>query len=483
MRTPREADRARRIVRDSGGDELVERLEHLDAHRSERRPPAHPSPPAPRSEDSFDADVIVAGGGLWSLLAPLLARRGLSVIVVERARAGASHREWNASARELEALVRVGLVDAETLGRLIVARYDRGTCRFASGSDYPVRGVLDCAVDAGALLEHARSASERAGVRIFDRHTVLAESASAHGVRVRTASAAGTTELTARVLVDARGVASPYATADLVCPTVGGVLRGLDEGSERHQVDPSVGEILATVDGIEDGRQHVWEGFPGRPGETTVYVFYYAHATERTPLLELYARFFETLPTYKRGDAKLVRPTFGFIPGWSRLGAAPTSPHRRIVLVGDAAARQSPLTYCGFGATLRSLEGAADHVARVSANEPSLHGTCAVDDAPIHGLTGVLARMMAARCFVGHELNDLLDAAFASLHELGNDGYGRLLRDEMTMPEFVGFLRETAKRHPRVWGEVRRGLGLSAVGRWGAGLVGQALKGALLPSA
>lgn len=480
--TSYDVDRARSIVREAGGEELASRLDHLDAHRSERRPKAETPPPSPpESGCAYDADVIVAGGGLWSILAPLLALRGLSVIVLERSRTGESHREWNASEEELQALVRVGLVDSDTLERLIVARYDYGTCRFASGSDYPVQGVLDRAVDAGALLHHARETSERAGVRLLDRHTVLAESTSRHGVRVRAASPHGTIDLTARVLVDARGVASPYATADLVCPTVGGVLRGLEEGDGRQQMNPRVGEILATIDGIEDGRQHVWEAFPGRAGETTVYVFYYAHATERTPLVDLYARFFETLPRYKAGNAQLVRPTFGFIPGWSRLAPGPRSPDRRIVLVGDAAARQSPLTYCGFGATLRSLEKTIEHVARL-AHDEAPRGS-AVDDAPIHGLTGALARMMAARCFEGHALNDLLDAAFATLHELGNPLYARLLRDEMTTSEFVGFLTRTAKRHPQVWGEVRRGLGFAAAGRWSAALMGQVVKGALGQSA
>lgn len=466
-------DHARSRVAEAGGADLLERLDHLDATRRERAP-AHEAPPRPARDDAFDADVVVAGGGLWSLLAPLLAARGLRVVVLERARAGQSHREWNASGPELQALVRAGLVDEPTLERLVLARYDYGTCRFASGGDYPVTGVLDHAVDAGALLLHARQESERRGVRMLDGHLVLSHATSEHGARVRAQGKDGVVELTARVLVDARGAASPYATADLVCPTVGGVLEGLEEGSGPDQIDPRVGEILATVDEIEEGRQHVWEAFPGRRGETTVYLFYYAHAAEQATLAELYARFFDSLGSYKRGDARLVRPTFGFIPGWSRLSAPPRTNDPRVVLVGDAAARHSPLTYCGFGQTLRSLERCADEVtARVEGKPAS---ECAVDDAPIHALTGALAHMMAARAFAGGELNQLLDAAFKTLHELGNEAYAQLLRDEMTVRDFVRFLRLTADRHPRVWGQVMRGLGPWTAGRWGLGLARQMLR-------
>ncbi len=460
-------------VRAAGGPELVERLEHLDRVRTARiTSPAlgeHPGAVRPPERgDALDADVIIAGGGLWLLLAPLLVASGLSVIVVERARAGAVHREWNASRPELEALVRVGLLTHVELEAMIVAHYREGTCRFAGGGTYPVRGVLDHAVNAGLLLEHARRLGQTRGVVFADYSTVEAESASEHGVRVRIRDASGAErELAAAVLVDARGVCSPYSSADLVCPTVGGVLGGLAQGSAEDPscIDPNVGEILATIDDVSAGRQHVWEAFPGRTGETTVYLFHYANAREVSPLMDLYARFFAELPRYKRGDARLLRPTFGFIPGWSRLVPAPKAPHSRIVLVGDAAARQSPLTYCGFGATLRSLGRAADTVQGLVAGRPA--PACAVDDAKVHGLTGALASVMATRALRGAALNALLDAAFHTLWSMGNEPYARLLRDEMSPREVATFLRRTAVRHPSVWRTVLRIMPPASLGLWG----------------
>ena len=464
--------RARSLVREAGGDALVERLEHLDRLRVNAAPPRDATSrlAAPDGGGAVDFDVVIAGGGLWSLLAPILAARGLRVAILDRARVGAAHREWNASDGELRALVATGLVTPSELEALVVARYRSGVCRFHGGGTYPVDGVLDCAVDAGPLLSIGRDRGAERGVTFLDGHEVVAHAAGASRVAVRALFGDSTRELTARLLVDARGAASPHATADLVCPTVGGTMVGLAEGDAPDEVDPAIGEILATVDGIEGGRQHVWEGFPGRAGETTVYLFYYSRAGAAVSLIALYARFFATLASYKRGDARMLRPTFGLIPGWSRLSPAPRAPDRRVVLVGDAAARHSPLTYCGFGATLRSLAPSADAIERRLTTTRAGDDASIVHDAPIHALTGVLAHMMASRAFAGDELNQLLDAAFHTLHAMGNRPYAALLRDEMSVAEFVAFLRKTASRHPAVWGKVARGLGAATVGRWGLGL-------------
>jgi len=138
-------DEARARVREAGGAELLERLDHLDRHR--REPPLRAEPPAkPAGGARTDFDVAIVGGGLWSMLAPVLAARGVGVAVFDRARVGAAHREWNASGPELRALVEAGVVSEADLAELIVARYDYAICRFHGGASYPVVGVLDHAV-------------------------------------------------------------------------------------------------------------------------------------------------------------------------------------------------------------------------------------------------------------------------------------------------------------------------------------------------
>ncbi|MGK3967009.1 lycopene cyclase [Sorangium sp. So ce118] len=474
----RELDAARGRVREAGGEALLARLEHLDAARAAPPGPGEPRQgPAVRPPDrgaAADYDVAIAGGGLSLLLAPLLASAGLRVAVLDRARIGAAHREWNAGTAEVAALSASGLLAEDEVERLIVARYTEGLCRWHGGGTYPVRGVLDHAVDAGGLLAAARARAEALGVALLDGHALVGHAEGPDAVALAVAEAgsgAAPRALSARLLVDARGAASPYATADLVCPTVGGVLTGLAEGDGERQIRHDVGEILATTEDVEEGRQHLWEAFPGRRGETTVYLFYYARSGDVGPgaLLSLYARFFRLLSRYKEGDARLVRPTFGFIPGWSRLSAPPRAPGRRVRLVGDAAARHSPLTFCGFGANVRELAATAADLAR-AVREPG--APSAARDAPVHAGTGALAALMArppggAR---GGEMNALLNTAFAVLHAMGNDSYAALLRDEMQPADFVRFLRETAARRPEVYREVVSALPIRAIGRWGAGL-------------
>ena len=461
---------ARALVRAAGGDELLERLDHLDAVRARGVPAPDAVSRAPDASAAIDVDVAIVGGGLSLLIAPVLAAHGVRVAVFERARVGAAHREWNASARELAPLVASGLVTAAELDALIVARYEDGTCRFHGGGVHSVRGVLDHAVDASALLAHARSAAVARGVALHDGHTLVSHGEGREGVALRFAlSDGGHRDVVARIMVDARGASSPYATADMVCPTVGGVVAGLAEGDAPDEVDPRRGEILATIDDARDGIQHVWEGFPGRRGETTVYLFHYARASRPTSLVALYARFFADLGRYKRGDARLVRPTFGYITGWSRLTPAPRAPHPRIVLVGDAAARHSPLTLCGFGAMLRSFIPAADAIA-AGVHDPRALGamqTGAAHDASIHALAGALATMLAEAEPSPGALNALLDAAFGTLAAMPNDAYGALLRDEMSPRAFTDFLRLTATKRPSVYREVLSTLGAGRLTRWG----------------
>lgn len=454
------------LIREHGGLELAERLVHLD--RVREAPPRDEVLEGPDADASVDTDVVFMGGGLSLLIAAELARHGVRVVVLERARAGSAHREWNASAEELVPLVEAGIVDWSEMTELVVASYREGICSFHGGSPRTVRGVLDHAVDAGRLLERVRAVAEARGVRFVDHASVTGIGAGSSSVRVRF----GRSEIVARLAVDARGASSPYATADLVCPTVGGVMRGL-------RFAPDVGDILVTTEDAEGGRQHIWEGFPGRPGELTVYLFYYARTqdvADRGALLPLYARFFETIGSYKQGDPALVRPTFGYIPGWSRLVPSPAGPSPRVVLVGDAAARHSPLTFCGFGSMLRSFRPIAAALVRsVESGRPPRASL--LDDEDLHAWTGLLARLMASGALRGSSLNALLDDAFASLEEMGNGSFAALLKDRMTAREFVAFLRRTATRHPAVYGEVMKALGPMKMARWGVHLVRGALAG------
>ena len=193
-------------VREAGGQELVERLVHRTACAL-RRAHLHPRRALPTSARSPTSTWSSQAAAL-AALRPVLAAHGLRVAVLERARAGAVHREWNASGPELQALVRAGLVEATELEALVLARYRAGVCRWHGGGEYAVRGVLDHAVDAAALLEHARRLALARGVEIHDGTELeaLAEGPSGVALAVRASGVART--LTARLLVDGRARAT-----------------------------------------------------------------------------------------------------------------------------------------------------------------------------------------------------------------------------------------------------------------------------------
>jgi lycopene cyclase CruA len=318
--------------------------------------------------------------------------------------------------------------------------------------------------------------AESLGVVFHDGHTLMGHATGERSIALRfiVPAAGPRARWSARLMIDARGAASPSATADLVCPTVGGVLTGLAQGGGPRRDRPRGGG---------DPGDHGGRGGP--PAAHLGGLSRAARRDHRLPLLlrprerggrrlagDFYARFFATLPRYKRGECELERPTFGYIPGWSRLSPAPRPPSPRIVLVGDAAARQSPLTYCGFGATLRSVNRRAPHRrARRGSDAAGLDPV--VHDTPCTRGPGALAHMIASPptdpAQAGRSTGCSTRPSPRSRD--GRRGLRRLLRDEMSgaRTSCASSLDLAAAPGGVPW--VFRVLGAAGVGRWGAGVL------------
>jgi lycopene cyclase CruA len=448
------------------------------------------------------------GGGLSLIYAATLARAGLSVCVFDRRRIGCGHREWNISRRELSPLIESGLYSRAEVERLIRMQYRTGICRFQGGPAYPVREVLDCVVDAEALQAGLRQRAEAAGVTLLDHHSLVGYRSDGRGVTVAVEPTApaqtpqkaqkARRSLRARVLIDALGAHSPHARFDLCCPTVGGVMDGLTLGNDPRDLDPEVGEILVTTEGVEDGQQHIWEGFPapsqgshdgpGHGPAMTIYLFYYQRADEVAaavrrgdhPLLSLYERFFTTLPRYKSGPLRLVRPTYGYIPAYTRLGlrAPPASPRDRVLLVGDAAARHSPLTFCGFGSMIRSFLPVSQGLVRLLGEDRLDRRSLAalwsreegsVSPPALEVMGGLTLMMMPPPGGALEEpdgINELLDAAFATLSGMGETTYAAFLQDSVDASTFITFMLGAAARHPAVYRKVLAHLTPAEAASW-----------------
>ena len=438
----------------------------------------------PPTDDDFD--VVVAGGSLGLLAALALARRGWRGMVFDQRVAGSAHREWNISREEAEALVKGGLFTQADLDAVAMRHYRTGLVRFAAGQapthELWLDNVLDVAIDAGALLRLARAKLEALGVRLLDhrefRAVWLTDTGPARSV-VEVATADGRCErYGARLLVNALGATSPLSLAlagtpfSGVCPTVGTVARGYAAEGPTG-VDLDLGEILVTTShaDAQGRRQLMWEGFPGRHDELTVYLFYYDVVDPARPqsLLDLFEVYFARLAEYKAPgpDFEHRRPVYGFIP--SRHGACPTPTARGVLAVGDASAHQSPLTFCGFGSFVRNLDrvaNLADYALRHERLEAADLAQVSARQTNV-SLMWVFARFMSP-WRGGSEVNDIMNRFLAVLATLGEDAVRRFFQDRTTWRDYTVMLLRFAVAFPTVLLWALEVLGWSGIGRWAA---------------
>ncbi len=331
--------------------------------------------------DTFD--IIYAGGGLNLLHAAVMTcRYGLRVLVFDRFTVGAVHREWNISREELRELLEVGLLTPAELESIIQSEYQDGLVRFFSANihvppaELHLKDVLDVAVDADKLttlcvrkIQEQRPKNGLSNVILHGTTFVRCAVQPTHGVTVDVTNTNGAAHsYGASLLIDGMGSTSPIACQlncgkpfSLVCPTVGTVARGYKRGTATDAVAPALGEVLVSTEDTNKGRQLIWETFPGAGDQVAIYLFYYAETGQRADLLELFDDFFALLPSYKdTSTVEILKPVYGFIPAgynitlpWRK--EQKTLAYDRVLSLGDAAAFQSPLTFCGFGSYVRNL--------------------------------------------------------------------------------------------------------------------------------
>jgi lycopene cyclase CruA len=461
----------------------LERIRQLDARWTtfeQGKLPATPHCTAtPLPSTTAEYDLIYAGGGLGLLHAALMAQRGYRVLLFDRYPVGCAHREWNISHAELDRLVGTGLVSWDELEReIIMARYADGLVRFhAAGSAVPAAelrlpGVLDIALDAGALLQLARRRFEAAGGTVWEGYS-FAQAYADPGQPGRTVvaldAADGRVYLGARLMIDGMGATSPLTLGTQpfsgICPTVGTVV----EGVLGH--DPQLGDILISVADTQGDRQLIWEGFPGRADELTVYVFYYdqvgAQAQHRHSLLNLFEDYFALLPTYKTlgPDFQHLRPVYGYIPARHAIGRP--APLLGVLPLGDASAQQSPLTFCGFGSFVRNLQRTTDLLdlaLRQGLLSPADLRLVSAHQANV-SLNWVFSRFMIP-WGRPQDVNELQNVFARVLNVLGLDVARRFFQDQMTWRDYRIIIMGTLQLYPAIMRTALQVLGWRGIGRW-----------------
>ncbi len=320
-------------------------------------------------------DLIYVGGALGVIHAAVMARRGYRVLLLERMPFGRMNREWNISRSEIQSLIDLQLLTPAEVDSIIGSEYKDGFHKFfdANNPDYAKAAilhtptVLNLSIDSDRLLQICGEKLKAAGGEIWDQTEFIRADVGGDRVTIQATHLPSQTHKTVsgRLLVDAMGTASPIAwqlngihTFDSVCPTVGACI---SSGFPEGVWDTQYGDVLNSHGDISRGRQLIWELFPGRDGELTVYLFHYhqVHPDNPGSLLEMYEDFFTILPEYRRcnmDDLVWRKATFGYIPGhFSVQEGDRRVACDRVMAIGDAASLQSPLIFTGFGSLVRNL--------------------------------------------------------------------------------------------------------------------------------
>lgn len=440
-------------------------------------------------------DALYLGGVLGLINATALAvgaardARPIRIALLDEGKAGSAHREWNISLAELAELVRAGVATWDDLAGVVANRYRAGILRFhAEAIDVPAapmttEEVLDVAVRADALLAHCRRRFVECGGIIHEGRRFrrcYQRTRGRAGSVIEVEGPDGLERYGARLVVDAMGTISPLAWAinrdgalQGVCPTAGTTARGFRRGGDPRAVDPATGEVLITIADVQEGRQLIWEGFPAGEDEYTVYLFYYDRVDPARPqsLLDLFERYFALLPTYKEPGADFahLKPVYGFIPARYHDMRRGTGAARGIVSIGDAAAQQSPLTFCGFGSHTRNLRRITETLRYclthdlLEARHLRHAGAHQANMAPLWGLS----RMMAHR--EGGDpaaVNRIMNVFLATLNDLGPETSRRFLRDNPSWREYTAMMLATLRRQPWVLPALRRALGTRGLAQW-----------------
>lgn len=327
------------------------------------------------TEDRTTYDLIYVGGALGVIHAAVMARLGYRVLLIERLPFGRMNREWNISRDEFQSLIDLGLFTPAEFESVIAREYIDGFHKFFDANNPPqakapilrTPTVLNVGIDAEKLLQVCGDKLRAAGGEIWDETEFIRADIDTNQVTVQLTHlpTRSPRQAVGRLLVDAMGTASPIAwqlnggrAFDSVCPTVGAAIAS---GFEPQVWDADYGDVLNSHGDISRGRQLIWELFPGRDEEITIYLFHYhqVHPDNPGSLLEMYEDFFTILPEYRRCDMdKLVwrKPTFGYIPGHFSVGSRDRQvAFDRLIAIGDAASLQSPLIFTGFGSLVRNL--------------------------------------------------------------------------------------------------------------------------------
>jgi lycopene cyclase CruA len=185
--------------------------------------------------------------------------------------------------------------------------------------------------------------------------------------------------------------------------------------------------------------------------------------------MQLFEDYFALLPEYKRPGATFrhIKPVYGYIPARHSVRRQEAPLLRGVLPIGDSAAQQSPLTFCGFGS----------HVRNLGRTTVLLHQALGADlIGPAHlrpisafqvnvSLNWVFSRFMQP-WDAPDDVNQLQNVFLGVLTELGEDLAQRFFRDQMRWSDYHSMVLGMFRRYPRIVTIAWRVLGPAGLLRW-----------------
>ncbi|MGD1858344.1 MAG: NAD(P)/FAD-dependent oxidoreductase [Leptolyngbyaceae cyanobacterium] len=443
------------------------------------------------SQDILQVDLVYVGGALGVIHAAVMANLGHKVLMIERLPFGRMNREWNISRQEFQSLIDLGLFTEDEFQSLIAREYEDGFNKFFDANNPSIAKapvlhtptVLNIALDSEALLKRCGEKLLAAGGLIWDGTEFEQAQISDDSVTVqaRHRSTGEPRAVKARLLVDAMGTASPIAwqlnngrAFDSVCPTAGACI---SSGFAPAVWDSTYGDVLFSHGDISRGRQLIWELFPAKEDELTIYLFHYhkVHPDNPGSLLTMYEDFFHILPEYRRCNLdKLTwrKPTFGYIPGYFSMGKDDrTIAFDRLITIGDAASLQSPLVFTGFGSLIRNLSRLT-HLLEVALRHDLLKAKHLNQIRAFQSniaITWLFSKGMmvpTGQAIPPARINSMLNTFFGILEAEDRDVADRFIKDRATWSEFNRMALTAASKNPALLLWIWQLAGVQDLLRW-----------------
>jgi len=454
------------------------------------------SKPPETSKKSPYFDIVYGGGGLATIHAAAMAKlHNLKTLVFDRFTVGITHRDWNISQVEFDELIHIGLLTEEQANKVVVRKYKSGFVEFFSensefkGDRIWMEGVLDVAISANDLLHTCKDILIEHGGE-FSHSTTFSHVWVHDGqATIEIIKDGVVSYLRCAVFVDCMGSYSPVAQQlnpkgafTHCCPTVGTISSGFVQGTNKDEVDPTIGEILLTLDDAQvDGRQFIWEGFPSKDDEFVTYLFFYDEIDSETDksLVNLFEVFFEKLPSYKKlgENFDYGRPAFGMIPSilHPSLVNSRTVATDSILCLGDSAALSSPLTYCGFGSFVRNFDRtttllafsiknkltSVEYLSEINVYEPNV------------SILGNFAKFLVGKKkFEQNTVNSMMNMIVSILQELPKSVAKSLFTDTLKWEDYNKLMSSVPVKYPNSYKYLFKHHGFIGLFHWAKNFVG-----------